>query len=231
MLIEEQNDNFAKPVLGAVPSVVYNEDCVVALKRFSDDYFDLAIVDPPYGIGAGSVNFQSGTRKKPSKFHKQNDWDTSIPAPEYWEQLFRVSKNQIVWGGNYMTDFLPPSRCWIFWDKGTGDNSYADGELAWTSFDKVVKKFSKFWSGRNAKEKFDIDRIHPTQKPIQLYEWIIKEFMSEGNLILDTHLGSGGSRIAAHKAGKQFVGFEIDKDYYEAQEKRFKDFVSQLRMF
>ena len=218
-------------VLGAVPSVVYNEDCVEGLKRFSDNYFDLAIVDPPYGIGAGSVNFQSGTRKKPSKFHKQNDWDTSIPAPEYWEQLFRVSKNQIVWGGNYMTEFLPPSRCWIFWDKGTGDNSYADGELAWTSFDKVVKKFSKFWSGGNAKEKFDIDRIHPTQKPIQLYEWIIKEFMSEGNLILDTHLGSGGSRIAAHKAGKQFIGFEIDKDYYEAQEKRFKDFVSQLRMF
>ena len=141
-LIEKQNGNFANTVLGAVPSVVYNEDCVEGLKRFSDNHFDLAIVDPPYGIGAGSVNFQSGTRKKPSKFHKVNDWDNAIPTAEYWEQLFRVSTNQIVWGGNYMTEFLPPSRCWIFWDKGTGDNSYADGELAWCSFDKVVKKLS-----------------------------------------------------------------------------------------
>ncbi|MCB0540393.1 MAG: site-specific DNA-methyltransferase [Bacteroidetes bacterium] len=212
-------------------SAVFNMDCIEFMKQVPDKFFHLAIVDPPYGIGAGSVNFQSGTRKRPSKFHKQNDWDTSIPAPEYWEQLFRVSKNQIVFGGNYMTDFLPPSRCWIFWDKGTGDNSYADGELAWTSFDKVVKKFSKFWSGGNAKEKFDIDRIHPTQKPIQLYEWIIKEFMSEGNLILDTHLGSGGSRIAAHKAGKIFVGTEIDKDYFEMQEKRWKNFTAQTVLF
>lgn len=229
--LENETPHFGNTLLGAVPSVVYNEDCVEGLKRFSDNHFDLAIVDPPYGIGAGSVNFQSGTRKKPSKFHKQNDWDTSIPEPKYWEQLFRVSKNQIVWGGNYMTEFLPPSRCWIFWDKGTGDNSYADGELAWTSFDKVVKKFSKFWSGGNAKEKFDIDRIHPTQKPIQLYEWILQNYAERGDLILDTHLGSGSSRIAAHKAGLNFTGFEIDKDYYEAQEKRFKDFVSQLRMF
>ena len=230
-LFENENGNFAKPVLGVVPSVVYNEDCVEGLKRFSDNYFDLAIVDPPYGIGAGSVNFQSGTRKKPSKFHKVNDWDNSIPTAEYWAELFRVSKNQIVWGGNYMTEFLPPSRCWIFWDKGTGDNSYADGELAWTSFDKVVKKYSRFWSGGNAKERGDIDRVHPTQKPISLYEWILKEFAVEGNLILDTHLGSGSSRIACQKNGYSFTGFELDKDYYEAQEKRFKDFVSQLRMF
>ena len=212
-------------------SIVYNEDCVQGLKRFSDNYFDLAIVDPPYGIGAGSVNFQSGTRKKPSKFHKVNDWDNSIPTAEYWAELFRVSKNQIVWGGNYMTEFLPPSRCWIFWDKGTGDNSYADGELAWCSFDKVVKKYSRFWSGGNAKERGDIDRVHPTQKPISLYEWILKEFAVEGNLILDTHLGSGSSRIAANKGGFNFIGFETDKDYYEAQEKRFKNFTAQQRLF
>ena len=229
--LENATPHFGNTLLGAVPSVVYNEDCVEGLKRFSDNYFDLAIVDPPYGIGAGSVNFQSGTRKKPSKFHKVNDWDNSIPTAEYWAELFRVSKNQIVWGGNYMTEFLPPSRCWIFWDKGTGDNSYADGELAWCSFDKVVKKYSRFWSGGNAKERGDIDRVHPTQKPISLYEWILKEFAVEGNLILDTHLGSGSSRIACQKNGYSFTGFEIDEDYYEAQEKRFKDFVSQLRMF
>ena len=228
-IIEAQNPLLQQALVSG--SAVFNMDCIEFMKQVPDKFFHLAIVDPPYGIGAGSVNFKSGTRVRPSKFHKQNDWDTSIPAPEYWEQLFRVSKNQIVWGGNYMTEFLPPSRCWIFWDKGTGDNSYADGELAWTSFDKVVKKFSKFWSGGNAKEKFDIDRIHPTQKPIQLYEWIIKEFMIEGNLILDTHLGSGGSRIAAHKAGKIFVGTEIDKDYFEMQETRWKNFTAQLTMF
>ena len=230
--INDQNGNSTKPLLPAVPSSeVYLEDCVKALKRFKDNHFDLAIVDPPYGIGAGSVNFQSGTRKKPSKFHKVNDWDNAIPTAEYWEQLFRVSKNQIVWGGNYMTEFLPPSRCWIFWDKGTGNNSYADGELAWCSFDKVVKKYSRFWSGGNAKERGDIDRVHPTQKPISLYEWILMNYAKEGDKILDTHLGSGSSRIAAYRNGFDFVGFEIDKDYFEAQEKRFKTELMQPRLF
>jgi len=205
-------------------------DCMEYMATMPDKAFDLAIVDPPYGIGAGSVNFQSGTRKKPSKFHKVNDWDNAIPTAEYWEQLFRVSKNQIVWGGNYMTEFLPPSRCWIFWDKGTGNNSYADGELAWCSFDKVVKKYSRFWSGGNAKERGDIDRVHPTQKPISLYEWILKEFAVEGNLILDTHLGSGSSAIAAHKMGFDFVGCELDFDYHAAAVKRFKEQTAQLSL-
>ena len=211
-------------------------DCIEFMKQVPDNFFHLAIVDPPYGLKIA----KNGKLKANSKFDRGfkkdidygvKDWDNNVPTEEYWRELFRVSKNQIVWGGNYMTEFLPPSRCWIFWDKGTGDNSYADGELAWTSFDKVVKKFSKFWSGGNAKEKFDIDRIHPTQKPIQLYEWILQNYAERGDLILDIHLGSGSSRIAAHKAGLNFTGFEIDKDYYEAQEKRFKDFVSQLRMF
>jgi site-specific DNA-methyltransferase (adenine-specific) len=201
------------------------------MARYPDKYFDLAVVDPPYGIGAGSVNFQSGTRKKPSKFHKVIDWDNAIPTAEYWEQLFRVSKNQIVWGGNYMTEFLPPSRCWIFWDKGTGDNSYADGELAWCSFDKVVKKYSRFWSGANAKERGDIDRVHPTQKPISLYDWIFNNYASEGQLILDTHLGSGSSRIAARKNKLNFTACEIDKEYFDKQEQRYQTFISQLTLF
>ena len=209
-------------------SEVYNEDCIEVMKRYPDNYFYLAVVDPPYGIGANKMQLGNGKKKI---YRGENDWDNSIPTAEYWEQLFRVSKNQIVWGGNYMTEYLPPSRCWIFWDKGTGNNSYADGELAWCSFNKVVKKYSRFWSGGNAKERGDIDRVHPTQKPISLYEWILKEFAVEGNLILDTHLGSGSSRIACQKNGYSFTGFELDKDYYEAQEKRFKDFVSQLRMF
>jgi site-specific DNA-methyltransferase (adenine-specific) len=223
-LIEKQNGNFANTVLGAVPSVVYNEDCVEALKRFSDNHFDLAIVDPPYGIGFSS--------KKQSNFgkgginHEYKGWDEGIPKAEYWEQLFRVSKNQIVWGANYMTEFLKPSRCWISWYK-MQEFSTNEFELAWTSFDETCKQFNlsrvQAYAGSN--------KIHPTEKPIKLYDWCLNKFAKEGDLILDTHLGSGSIRIACQKGGFNFTGFEIDKDYYEAQEKRFKDFVSQLRMF
>ncbi len=224
MLTEEQNGNFAKPVLGAVHSVVYNEDCVEGLKRFSDNHFDLAIVDPPYGIGFSS--------KKQSNFgkgginHEYKEWDEGIPKAEYWEQLFRVSKNQIVWGANYMTEYLKPSRCWVSWYK-MQEFSTNEFELAWTSFDETSKQFNlsrvQAYAGSN--------KIHPTEKPIKLYDWCLNKFAKEGDLILDTHLGSGSIRIACQKAGFNFTGFEIDKDYYEAQEKRFKDFVSQLRMF
>lgn len=211
----------------------YNADNLEIMRDFKDKEFDLAIVDPPYGIGAGSVNFQSGTRKRLSKFHKINDWDNAIPLEEYWKELFRISKNQIVWGGNYMTEFLPPSRCWVFWDKGTGDNSYADGELAWCSFDKVVKKFTKFWSGGNAKEKGDLDRVHPTQKPVALYEWLLNNYANENDKIIDTHLGSASIAIAIEKANRldkknlSFVGIEIDKEYYEAGLKRYINFCQQ----
>jgi site-specific DNA-methyltransferase (adenine-specific) len=223
-LIEKQNGNFANTLLGAVPSVVYNEDCVEGLKRYADNHFDLAIVDPPYGIGFSS--------KKQSNFgkgginHEYKGWDEEIPKAEYWEQLFRVSKNQIVWGANYMTEYLKPSRCWVSWYK-MQEFSTNEFELAWTSFDETCKQFNlsrvQAYAGSN--------KIHPTEKPIKLYDWCLNKFAKENDLILDTHLGSGSSRIAAAKAGKQFIGFEIDPEYYEKQEKRFKDFVSQLRMF
>jgi len=212
-----------KPMLGAVPSSeVYLEDCVKALKRYPDNHFDLAIVDPPYGIGAGSKNFAIRGRHK--DYHRKEDWDTAKPTAEYWEQLFRVSKNQVVWGGNYFTQFLPPSMGWIYWDKLNGDFSLADGELAWTSFDRALRSYKK--SVASIK-----DRMHPTQKPIPLYEWILANYAQPNDLILDTHLGSGSSRIAAYKGGFNFVGFEIDAEYYEKQEKRFNDFKSQLRLF
>ena len=219
-LIEKQNGNFAKPVLGAVPSVVYNEDCVEGLKRFSDNHFDLAVVDPPYGLGESVVN--SGGRFK--RYHNKNgNWDIKIPTDEYFEELFRVSKNQIIWGGNYFA--LPANKCFIIWDKLQPEGiSFAMAEYAWCSFDKVAKICKQRTQGQE-------QRFHPTQKPIYLYDFIFKHFAEPNNLILDTHLGSGSSRIAAHKAGLNFTGFEIDKDYYELQEKRFKDFVSQLRMF
>ena len=223
---KHETPTFANTVLGAVPSVVYNEDCVEGLKRFSDNYFDLAIVDPPYGIGASSVKFINGTSKTVKPYYKENCWDTERPTEEYFNELKRVSKNQIVWGGNYFADYLGAFRCFICWDKTIHGNSYADCELAWTSFDKVARYYRKNIAQVNSE-----GRIHPTQKPITLYDFVLKEFAEEGNLILDTHVGSGSSRIACAKAGLNFTGFEIDTDHYEAQEKRFKDFVSQLRMF
>ena len=198
---------------------LYNEDCLPAMKKMQDNEFDLAIVDPPYGIGdkfkggkTGKMNFNEIVNK---------DWD-KVPSDEYFAELQRVSKNQIIWGGNYFN--LPPTRCFIVWDKIISEDfSLAMAELAWTSFDKLAKIY-KLQVPKNGK-------IHPTQKPTRLYEWIFANYASEGNLILDTHLGSGSSRIAANKAGLDFVGFEIDREYYDNGNKRFKDFVSQGVLF
>ncbi len=229
--LENGSPAFAKPVLGAVPSVVYNEDCVEGLKRFSNNHFDLAIIDPPYGIdGTVEIGFgdtKSGRVNRPSKWG-QKEWDKERPNKNYFDELTRVSKNQIIFGGNYFADLLPPSRCWIVWDKMQRVNQ-ADAELAWTSFTNSVRVYQFHCS--KLQGFMNPNRFHPTEKPISLYEWILDKYAKPNDLILDTHLGSGSSRIACHKAGLQFTGFEIDKDYYEAQEKRFKDFVSQLRMF
>ena len=212
-------------------SIVYNEDCVAGMKRYADKHFDLAIVDPPYGIGAGNVNFinRNTANKNAEIIYRINDWDKTRPDKIYFEELRRISKNQIVWGGNYFVDMMRPARCFLVWDKKTGDNSYADCEMALTSFDANAKIYQKHWLGSKAKDHDG--RLNPTQKPIQLYEWVLKNYAKEGDLILDTHLGSGSSRIACYKNGFDFVGFELDKDYFEAQEKRFKNFIAQLRMF
>jgi site-specific DNA-methyltransferase (adenine-specific) len=222
-LIEKQNGNFANTVLGAVPSVVYNEDCVEGLKRFSDNHFDLAIVDPPYGLGKRTTD--GGSKKNTqTKFMddiRRSNWDDNVPTAEYWEQLFRVSKNQIIWGGNYFG--LPAHRTFIVWDKMTYVPTMSQIEQAWTSFDSPARLYKI--NSNNA------HRIHPTEKPVALYKRLLNEYAKEGDLILDTHLGSGANRIACAEMKFSFVGFELDKIYYEKQEKRFKDFVSQLRMF
>ncbi len=233
--LKTETPAFAKHVLPVVPSSeVYLEDCVTALKRFNDNHFDLAIVDPPYGIGESNKQRKNTpcSRWKSAKNnipYQKKEWDKAIPNAEYWNELFRVSKNQIVWGGNYMTEYLPPKMGWIFWDKKTGESDFSDGELAWTSFNKALRKFEWMWSG--FKKQRPEERIHPTQKPVALYDWILSNYAKQNDLILDTHLGSGSSRIAAYKGGFNFVGFEIDQEYYEKQEKRFNDFKSQLRLF
>jgi site-specific DNA-methyltransferase (adenine-specific) len=206
-------------------SEVFNEDCIQVMKRYPDKYFDLAVVDPPYGIGYDgqrkSTSKHGGRRAKEFK-----GWDNKTPEKNYWHELFRVSKNQIVWGANYFTQYLPPSMGWIFWDKGQRICN-SDGELAFSSFQRALRVYEV----NRVHITQHGDTQHPTQKPVKLYDWIFKNYASEGDLILDTHLGSGSSRIAAHKAGLSFVGCEIDKDYFDAQEKRFNQFVSQLRLF
>ena len=217
-----------KPLLPAVPSSeVYLEDCVKALKRFNDNHFDLAIVDPPYGLGMGTVSIPSekntNSQQKFYKDLKSKRWDDNTPNKEYFDELKRVSKNQIVWGGNYMAEHLGNTKCIIIWDKMTYIPTMSQYEFAFCSFNKHPKMVKI--------NSTDIDRMHPTQKPIKLYDWLLHNYAKEGDLILDTHLGSGSSRIAAYKGGFNFVGFEIDAEYYEKQEKRFNDFKSQLRMF
>ena len=209
-------------------SEVYNKDCVAGMREYPDKYFDLAIVDPPYGIDmANKINSVTGGIK-----HNAKDWDKYTPAQEYWDELFRVSKNQIVWGGNYfMSKIQRDSPCWIFWDKNNGDSLFADGEMAWTSFDSPVRLAKIHWCGSAAKHETGQNKIHPTQKPIKLYDWLLMKYAKQNDLILDTHLGSGSSRIAAYRNGFDFVGFELDKDYYEAQEKRFKTELMQPRLF
>ena len=208
-------------------SIVYLEDCIQGMKRYENKHFDLAIVDPPYGIGRSGHNGVIAKNPKHNwKAHTWKDWDNETPTAEYWAELFRVSKNQIVWGGNYFTEYLPPSMGWIFWDKGQ-DLTMSDGELAYTSFNRALRRI-KINRGQLMVEG---GTIHPTQKPIKLYDWIIQNYCADANLILDTHVGSGSSRIAAYKGGFNFVGFEIDQEYYEKQEKRFNDWNSQLRMF
>jgi site-specific DNA-methyltransferase (adenine-specific) len=197
-------------------SNAYNMDCMIGMKEFPDKFFDLLVVDPPYGIGEDGGKARTRGSNKTNGAAK--NWDSERPNSSYFKELFRVSKNQIIWGGNYFADLLPAARCWIYWQKNMGGD-FADGELAWTSFDEVIRHYTK------RSETFN--RIHPTQKPISLYQWLLKNYAQPGNKILDTHLGSGSSRIAAYKMGFDFYGYEIDKDYFQAQEKRFKEAIAE----
>jgi len=205
-------------------SEVTNEDNMIMMSRYPDKFFDLAIVDPPYGIGFGKFNRTNknsdGKRYKANKYHT-SDWDNNIPPPEYFNELKRVSKNQIIWGGNYFP-MLWEEGCkgFIFWFKHQPVNNFADGEFAWSSFNMVAKCFDYPYYGNINAE----NRLHPTQKPIALYDWLLKNYAKEGDKILDTHLGSGSSRISAYKNGFDFWGCEIDKDYFEASEARFNEY-------
>ena len=204
---------------------VYNCDCMDLLKQTPDNYYELSIVDPPYGINVTKMTLGNGKKK----INRGNsDWDSKTPDLKYFKELRRVSKNQVIWGANYMTENLPPSMGWIYWDKGTGLNDFSDGELAYTSFNRALRSYKVGWVGANAKDKDG--RFHPTQKPVKLYEWILMNYAKEGDKILDTHRGSASLDIACHNLGFDLVTCEIDTDYFNDGNKRLKQHQNQQVM-
>lgn len=205
-------------------NVAYNMDCMDAMRSMPDKCFDLAVVDPPFGIGASEMTMGKGKKS----WCKGKGWDNAPPNKEYFEQLFRVSKNAIIFGGNYFD--LPKTKSWLIWDKGLyGKTTFADCELAWTNIDINARIIQIRYDGFLGADKDG--RIHPTQKPVALYRWIFQHYAKPGDKILDTHLGSGSSRIAAYDAGLDFTGYEIDRDYFEKQEERFRAHTAQMSLF
>ena len=227
-------------------------DCMEGMAAYPDKFFNLALVDPPYGIGQGALKVRSRSFKKDGtpivKFDKRSGsqilvkdrqyghgyFDNEAPGVEYFEELRRVSKNQIIWGANHFISKIPfDSSCWIVWNKINGETDQADSELAWTSFKSAVRNFDFMWNGftqgsfkngrvNQGNKSLCETRIHANQKPVALYEWLLRNYAKPGDKILDTHLGSQSSRIAAYKMGFDFYGFEIDKEYFDAGDKRFR---------
>ena len=198
----------------------YNMDCLEAMREFPDKFFQIACVDPPYGLGSSVVN-SSGRFKRYE--NKNGNWDMNIPTQEYFDELFRISKNQIIWGGNYFP--LKPTRCYLIWDKMQPQGvTFASSELAWTSFDSVVKTFYHRTQGQEG-------RFHPTAKPIALYTWLLQNYAHRGDKILDTHVGSASSLIACHRMGFEYWGFELDADYYKAASERLEKEKATVPLF
>ncbi len=216
---------------------LHNIDCLPFMKQCEDNQFDLAIVDPPYGIGFDGHDQIIGKKGKKKGFSNKKlysikDWDKERPSKDFFTELQRISKNQIVWGGNYFADLLPPTKGWIYWDKqpNSEDLTFSDGELAWTSFNKPLKCFSYGWIGFgmvNSGEK----KIHPTQKPVALYKWILTKYAESGSKIFDSHLGSGSIAIACDELGFDLTACEIDKEYIDKANKRIEPYRNQQSLF
>ena len=212
---------------------ITNEDNMELMSKYKDNYFDLAIVDPPYGINEtgdrNKADRPTAKWKNPNSQEYRTFDDSSIPKKEYFDELKRVSKNQIIWGGNYFTEHLSPSKGWIVWNKKADIKEYLSmAELAWSSFNKKCNLYDHLWAG--FKKKYQIKRIHPTEKPKELYEWLLMNYANDGDKILDTHLGSGSIAIACHNLGYDLTACELDKEYYDAAMKRLKEHQSQLRL-
>ena len=219
---------------------LYNADNMEVMKTFKDKQFSLAIVDPPYGINIANRTGSIGQKKGQGKLtnYEKKEWDNAVPDGNYWSELFRVSKNQIVFGGNYFTQYLPESRGWVVWDKKQPEGvSFAMAELAYTSFDISVKMFScsRAFIGNkvanNPRKAQAFIKIHPTQKPVQLYKWLLQNYAKDGDTILDTHFGSLSIGIACHDMKFDLTAIELDKDYYEQAKQRLINHQKQLTLF
>jgi site-specific DNA-methyltransferase (adenine-specific) len=220
---------------------IQNIDCMVALPSLATDSIDIAIIDPPYGIGwgqnsnnwirkDGTVKSNSSWKNPKVKSYTQKEWDNQRPTIDFFIEVQRVAKKTIIWGGNYFTDLLPPSGGWLIWDKGVNENlTFSMGEMAWLNFKNNVDICRFLWSGFRRCEV--VDRIHPTQKPVALYEWCINRYSERGATLLDTHMGSGSSAIAALRSGLDYVGFEIDKEYFDLTSARIKKEQRQTKLF
>jgi len=228
-------------------------DSLQALKGYGDNHFDVAIIDPPYGIKmdgrgmpskAGLAKQKNGNKLSVKRNnYKGKEWDNKSPDKCFFDEVMRVSKNQIIWGANHFISKIPyDSSCWIVWDKVNGTTNQSDCELAWTSFSTAVRQYEFMWSGMcqgsnengrvmQGNKKLNEKRIHPTQKPVKLYKWILENYTSEGDLILDTHLGSGSIAIACHQMQRKLIGYEIDAEYYEKAFKRFKEQTAQQALW
>ena len=237
-----------------MPAGFYNMDCMDAMRQFPDGFFDLAIVDPPYGIGITGKPGGGNARALKTGFNRRSEtgrngeqvWGGYVVPPKsyhafndqvppdaaYFAELKRVSKNQIIWGGNYFLNYLGATSCMIFWDKCRDGLAFADGELAWTSFKKPTRRFRFRWNGLLQEDmKNKEERIHPTQKPVKLYEWLLKNYAKPGYKILDTHVGSASSLIACYRMGYEYWGYEIDPVYYEMAQQRIEKVKQQISIF
>lgn len=226
---------------------LYNFDCMLGMNIYPDKYFELAIVDVNYGIKqdgrnnhtrGGKTKFggnmgKFGTYVSANDYRNGFKYDDNSPEERYFKELFRVSQNQIIWGANHFISKIPiNSSCWVVWDKINGGSDFADCELAWTSFESSVRKFSFKWNGMlQGDMKNKEERIHPNQKPVALYKWLLTNYAKPGDKILDTHLGSGSIALACHQLKFDLVGYEIDADYYNAAVKRLKNFQLQGELF
>ena len=215
-------------------SEVFNIDNMIYMATIPDKFFDLVIADPPYGIGFGEFNrtnkASDGERYKANKY-KNTNWDCDIPSDQYFEEIIRISVNQIVWGGNYFPClWLNGCKGFIYWHKGNPVLNFSDGELAWTSFNKVAKQFDFRYYGNLEGSTSAKEKHHPTQKPVKLYKWLLSNYAKQGDKIFDPNMGSQSSRIAAYDMGFDFWGCELDKDYFEQGNKRFENFKLQLKL-
>ena len=211
---------------------LYNDDCLNIMRLMADKSVDLIITDPPYGIGEAKKNNNSRSCLAEAKEYTRMDWDNSAPSAEYFSEIMRVSKHQVIFGANHFVEHLRNSSCWIVWDKDNGENDFADCELAWCSFSSAVRRFKFRWQGMLQQDmKNKETRIHPTQKPVRLFEWILEKYAEPGWKIMDPFLGSGSTAIAAERLGFDFIGVEREQSYFEAALDRIPRETAQQKLF